>query len=480
MAIIDLKLSPSTSKHVSAVEAAVPLDVTVLRFHLGSTWGQWQNVDLIDKYHPFDQKARMRLVEYWLDGMYKKHEEVLRCCSLTVANTSLCVGMGYIKILNELYKNDASLAKWLRQPIPSHLSDSARKQYRTKRRMVKGLLAGMKKEEIIDLMFGEGTWKAYEDRISHLRKAERTREYVKKVNEYLLQAQVWGRPPYSKEVIETLTPLQRINIKFRSIERQSKEYQAMEEHRKKSYDRAVKYIGLDREKYTWSEKVLSVTNRFTGEIIYKVSPYQIFHQREKCYVTFGSKDFEKFCNAPDKKQWLRRFYTMCAIKQGRVEADANERKIRQNEITEDDLTPAHLANLYAYRERFEKYRREVEEAELRREAEYAEMKAREEMEREEKKKNWRSTAPVVWKVCAIFGANTLTASLTSLRITTNTIMVAMSCFASRTITLLRQVSISRFQLAYARDFGISWTNGITTLSHLHQQTSRLRIVAHLR
>ena len=65
MVIIDENLSPSTSKHISALCGAVPGRVHVFRCHLPATYWEWNNVHFIDRHAPFDKKVRMQMVELY-------------------------------------------------------------------------------------------------------------------------------------------------------------------------------------------------------------------------------------------------------------------------------------------------------------------------------------------------------------------------------------------------------------------------------
>ena len=112
MVIIDENLSPSTSKHISALCGAVPGRVHVFRCHLSATYWEWNNVHFIDRHTPFDKKVRMQMVEVFINNLYQDFLKITTSRSLKDGEISLKCWR-YIKELNELYNNDASPQKWL-------------------------------------------------------------------------------------------------------------------------------------------------------------------------------------------------------------------------------------------------------------------------------------------------------------------------------------------------------------------------------
>ena len=82
MVIIDENLSPSTSKHISALCGAVPGRVHVFRCHLSATYWEWDNVHFIDRHTPFDKKVRMQMVEVFIIAKrYHNFAFIILCLS---------------------------------------------------------------------------------------------------------------------------------------------------------------------------------------------------------------------------------------------------------------------------------------------------------------------------------------------------------------------------------------------------------------
>lgn len=389
MAIIDVYLSSSTSKHVSALCSAVPGRVHVFRFHKNGDWSQWSNVYLVDRHTPFDSRIRMKLVDLFITNLHDEFAAIKTSRSLKDGNISLH-WWKYIKELNDIYNNDASPRKWLSRKI-GNVSKEQRQYVMRKRKMVRGLLAGLSNDQIVDSMFGEGTWKAWKERTAPLRKAEHARQFAEKVNKYLGAYNRWSRKPvYTYKQIMAMTPSQRISIKFANFEKRQVKYKKWLEHREQSFDRAKRYIGIiSSNGYGCNEDVTEVINHFTGEKIYFMerSSY-CYDYHEHFRLTFGAKDFKSFCEASDKKHWLKRFYDMCTVKRNRIIAMNLYDQIKSGRLTIEELNPTEIALYDGYLKRKEQYEKDDElrrakEAEERA-TRLAEIEARKRAEREEK------------------------------------------------------------------------------------------------
>ena len=390
MVIIDENLSQSTSKHISALCGAVPGRVHVFRCHLPATHLKWDNVHFIDRYTPFDKKVRMRMVNMFINNLYRDFFQITTSRSLKDGDISLKC-WEYIKELNELYNNDASPQKWLKQKLGTKLTKESRALIMRKRKMVRSLLEGLSIQEVTDAVFGVGTWDAWEGRVAPLKKAANARKFAEKVNRYLMTSNGWSRKPlYSYKEIQAMLPSQRIAIKFANFEKRQVKYKKWLEHREQSMNRAKRYIGIvSPNRYESNESVAEVVNRFNGEKIYFMERYSYWYKsHENVKITFGVKEFKTFCEASDKKHWLKRFYDMCAIKRSRIVAMNVDHDIKSGQRTVDSLTPVETSLYDAYRERCAKYERDAElrrikEAEER-EVRMAELEARKRAEREEK------------------------------------------------------------------------------------------------
>lgn len=390
MVIIDENLSPSTSKHISALCGAVPGRVHVFRCHLSATYWEWDNVHFIDRHTPFDKKVRMQMVEVFINNLYQDFLQITTSRSLKDGEISLKCWR-YIKELNELYNNDASPQKWLKQKLGTNLTKESRAWIMRKRKMVRSLLEGLSIQEVTDAVFGAGTWDAYEERVAPLKKAANAREFAEKVNRYLMTSNGWSRKPlYSYKEIQAMTPSQRIAIKFANFEKRQVKYKKQLEHREQSMDRAKRYIGIvSPNRYGSNEDVAEVINHFTGEKIYFMErPSYFYDYHENVGITFGVKEFKAFCEASDKKHWLKRFYDMCTVKRNRIIAMNLYNQIKNGRFSIEELTPSEIALYDGYLKRKEQYEKDDElrrakEAEERA-ARLAEIEARKRAEREEK------------------------------------------------------------------------------------------------
>lgn len=155
-------------------------------------------------------------------------------------------------------------------------------------------------------------------------------------------------------------------------------------------DRAKRYIGIvSPNRYGSNEDVTEVINHFTGEKIYFMerSSY-CYDYHENVRITFGVKEFKAFCEASDKKHWLKRFYDMCTVKRNRIIAMNLYDQIKNERLSIEELTPSEIALYDGYLKRKEQYEKDDElrrakEAEERA-ARLAEIEARKRAEREEK------------------------------------------------------------------------------------------------
>lgn len=358
MAIIDLGLSKSTAKHVSALYGAVPGSVKLFRFNLPGNYSQWNNVDLVDRYTPFDKRVRMKMVNLFIDNIFESFSVIKTSRSLNDEKIEL-KWWRYINELNEMYNNDASPKSWLKEKISNNLSKEGRRVLMQKRKMVRGLLEGLSNAEIVDSIWGKGTWAEYEKRVAPLRKAEHAREYAKKVNRYLLADNGWSRKPvYSYKQIKAMSPSQLTRIKFANLEKSSYRYEEMLQHKSSSMARAIRYIGLfpTKDRYYGDNTFTAVFNHFTGEQIYFLErPRYCYDYHENIDVKFGKKEFQSFCESTDKKHWLNRFYAICTIKRNRIIAKNIDNDITSGKRTRDDLTPEEISLYDAYLERQVRY-----------------------------------------------------------------------------------------------------------------------------
>lgn len=371
MVIIGENLSRSTGKHVSALRNAVPAHTHLFTITCPSSYWEWRNAHLIDRYQPFDSHIRMYMVNTWINELYAQYAKIPESRALTDSKISRQFLLWQINELNALYRNDASLKKWLKKKFLA----GDQKEWMRKRRMVKALLEDLPNDKVVDAMYGAGTWQAYQERIKPQCKAEHSRLFAKKVNKYLGISTM--EPQYSYQEIKRMSPAEMMAIKFRNQERHSEQYKKALDHKMRARWRAMNYIGIEYSREYNQDRALSVTNRFTGEKIYWFDrAWYWYNMEDKVEVMFNAATFKDFCNASDKRHWIERFYQLCQVKRSRIFAKELAWDINSGIRHVDSLSSTEIAIYDAYCER-EQQRKRAYELRRAREAEERAVRAAE-------------------------------------------------------------------------------------------------------
>lgn len=320
MAICDYNFSHTTGRHIGWVNMAVPADVTVFRFHTpkGYGWTRYPDVDIVDYQGKFNP---MTLTRMFITNLMNVLNEVATCKSLDC---------GYLKWWNEMGRlasiyPEASVNKYLRLKMPADKEQA--QDERKRRKVLRALQDGATFAEAVDVYHGAGTWAAYQDRVKGLKKARRNRELADKIAKYLGYS--WrGDSRYTVRQLLTLTPSERMAIKFANLEWNSEAAKELDERRFRSVQNMYAYLGLERPSCRYlanQETIKVVKDPATGEVIYK-DPWNSMHfidleegQRETVKIMrFGTDWFSVFKAAPElfRRQFLRRARICGSINRG--------------------------------------------------------------------------------------------------------------------------------------------------------------------
>ena len=318
-----------TSQSHKLYQQDFPKDVVLLpyddKWHnngngFGYSYGYYHGCNLIG-YKEFTYEHRVELIDYYVHEIYSA---LLDICGgkkkdLDVfAERIVNEYWGYVMKLCAMYR-DTTISKWLK------IKRGKDATWSVKTKMVKELDAqNMDVKSLVDVMFGEGTWKTYYDYCARYRKAD-----DKKQKMIALCSRLGIRCPYvsyggyavidtglSADEIRKLSAKERNEIHFRSLE--YIEWSKGDNERKKKYNKnfrnAYKWIvGFEPKKESWGggyEKGVrnNCVNKDNG-VVYECSGEHIFgYWWLDTSVSFNYDDFRK---SESKEQWIADFYTKC-------------------------------------------------------------------------------------------------------------------------------------------------------------------------
>ena len=313
VAIFDGSTSISSSKH-KLHKGLFPDDVHVFPLAFDGRYG-WNNCDLVGRYASKDEhftfEHRMRMIEHYAGRIYDQLEAINGGTRKGLENVSF-KAWEYVEELCGLYR-DTSIAKYLNWS-----------SNKLNKKLVKMLRDGERNvETITDALFGEDTYASYMQRTERFRKADRTRQQITELAHRLgirsPYETVWSTRYMSTDLtagqIRKLTAAERLTIHWKSLnyaENVAKEQERKEKHLKNWYN-AFQFVTGYKAKpcSTWDKTPdcpTKVRNRFTGEEYNLGRTY--YHNAFWCEtaVTF---DYEGFCLAPNKEDWMQDFYIHC-------------------------------------------------------------------------------------------------------------------------------------------------------------------------
>ena len=375
--MIDQHLTNETSKHIGYLRRAIPNDWTVIYTHWDhkSFYGGhgYNHVSFLRSYEELTHDHRIDLVSHFLMDLYKDFEYITVGKTESTSNISL-YPIKAINVLNELYKNDCTLKKWLRIPfiqLPNThefagvMEQDSQKVHSRVRTMVKLLLKfGMTvqttsekwncwdikytcdeenwKQKIADAMFGEGTWDSMIKRISGIHKAKATIEKMDAIRSYL-HLPMTNDGAFQKKADGTLTnkvlrkmlkthdgrmELLRMKKDTVAVISENKEQTAKIHRQRESYNRARKFMGintLSESDMRWGTNLEVKTVDKDGKFIYlndypkswirteyhlseSVWPNYVSAYFNRDTISFTGSEYERFCQARDKKLYRMRFW----------------------------------------------------------------------------------------------------------------------------------------------------------------------------
>ena len=381
-----------------------PKDVILLPYDdggRGGYYGSWHGCDLLGWEKKFELKHRWKLMDFWMGKIYSALESInggkRKNLDMFAVQTIELYWM-YMELLCSLYK-DTTLPKYIKRDT----------KYK---KLAKAMKEGEREVRVlVDLLFGEGTYKAYYDYCARFRKADDKRAKVE-----ALCARLGIASPYessyrqgcldsglSVDQIRNLTAKERNELHFASImcEENRKAEGAVKAKYEKNRENAYRWIvGCSPKKKAsyWSPFDDSVYNNCVNKdngVVYECSGERIygFYWCEK-EVSFK---YDSFRTSADKEQWIANFYAMCKevamnrkaiLTLQRIKAHTKEKASYWDDdiYVDDDFLKNNTTEAeYWYCEQFiRKQDKHYADEEARRRAAEIARKQREEEERKEK------------------------------------------------------------------------------------------------
>ena len=330
--VFDGSTSSTSSKH-KLYKGDFPKDVHVFPYNDGGGYRHWSGCELVSwlrEDEDFKLNHKMELLDYYVQKQLDAFRKIAECRGKNLHHVSYLY-WEYFEELCSLYKKELSLTKYVK--FVKSLGQDKNMNLNLRRKLAKMLGKGIRDAgEIVDSLFGDGTYDKYTKYNSRFEKADATKQHIINICRYLrcdnpyegcycnsLTAVRWG---LSVSQIRALTAKERLDIKFsnlRVLENRAN-MDAINEAAKKRRDNAFRYVtghnsknqnvyGIPAETYY----VHYCTNRFTGEtydLTYAV-PYVYMPIADlKLRVDF---DYNGFSGAKDKEAWMREFYEQCRI-----------------------------------------------------------------------------------------------------------------------------------------------------------------------
>lgn len=266
MGVIDLSLTKSTGRHVSAVRCAIPHDVTVFYLHRPGGYYEYANVDFCNWRGELDAMA---VTKNFIRLLFDELKAVAKCNTLA---------SGSFRWWSELqrwgtYFPEASVKKYLRAKLSDHKGMRAEQQ--AYRKMLRALLNGASYQEVVDVVNGEGTWQAYLDRTERIRKTAKKRERAEKIARYLGFYNIKDSGMTPNQLL-ALTPMERILIKFKQLNKSARDKR--DEKRYQTQCNLLRFLGFQHipsryslSRYFAGALTMNVVGDLDGKVIYDAS-----------------------------------------------------------------------------------------------------------------------------------------------------------------------------------------------------------------
>lgn len=331
-----------------------PKDVVVLPYDDGGSsfyyGGGWHGCDLLGCSEEFKLSHRWRLMDYWMSEIYAALETIKGGKKKDLdshARHAMNEYWPYMEKLCSLYK-DTTIPKYIKRCDTKY------------KKLVKALKDGEREvSTLVDIVFGEGTYKAYYDYCGRYRKSADKRAKVEALCKRLGIASPYesswrgGRldSGLTADQIRNLTAKERNDLHFASIIRdeQRKEESAVNEKYKKNFRNAYKWIvGFEPKQKSWGGYEDGVenncVNKYNG-VVYECSGTHGMYDSFDWIGTIVRFSYDDFRKSEDKDEWIANFYKKCEYAAmlrraynifKRVNAHFEERSCREKKFLDDD------------------------------------------------------------------------------------------------------------------------------------------------
>lgn len=304
-----------------------PKGVTLLPYDDGGRNSYtWHGCDLLGYKDKFTFEHRAKLIDFYVGTIFDAISNIRGGKKKNLDSDAQKITnryWHYVMILCTMYR-DTTISKWLR------IKRGSEKVWTLKKKLVRELDAqNLDVTKLADILFGEGTYKAYYDYCARYRKAANKREqmaalcnrlgiknpYESYGGKYVLEHNM------SADDIRKMNARQRNEWHFLSI--MHKEWDMGEKERfvkrLRNSRNAYKWItGYEPKKSnswsdSWSDSVDFVRNMYTGE------EYIVSEQGYRSHTRLWGIDldiefnYEHFRKTEDKEAWIRNFYERCEL-----------------------------------------------------------------------------------------------------------------------------------------------------------------------
>lgn len=313
-----------------------PKDVVLLPYDDGGRsgyYGSWHGCNLLGCGEDFELCHRWKLMDYWMGKIYSALEFInggkTKNLDMYAART-IEEYWKYMELLCSLYK-DTTLPKYIKRDT----------KYK---KLAKAMKDGEREVSVlVDLLFGEGTYKTYLDYCARYRKQSDKRAKMEQLcnrlgigSPYVKYRGYRGMMSHTMtaDQIRKLTAKERVELHFKALA--YKEYNEHEKERREKYyknsDNAYMWITgyepvLDSVYCHDYKSVKACRNMFTGQEYILPQNYVFGFIWCKKEVRFKYDEFRK---ADDKEQWIREFYALCEKVQNNTLAISLLKKIHAN------------------------------------------------------------------------------------------------------------------------------------------------------
>lgn len=236
MAVLDIPLTKTTSRHLADLRRAIPVDVNVFYLHsVKPGRSGWHSVDFLDYNGDLNP---MNVTENYLALLMKGLQEYKDSNALIHPGRTM-------RWWDELERwqtffPGGSVKKYLRMKLPEH--QYLRDQTIRTRKVVRALMNNESFESIVDIVNGDGCWAAYFERTKGVRTAEKNRRRAEKIARHIGFRSVKSSLYSVKELLK-MSPGERMRIKFRLLAEKA-EHSILYRRREASKKNLYRFLGI--------------------------------------------------------------------------------------------------------------------------------------------------------------------------------------------------------------------------------------------